>query len=240
MRACRGQTCTTPSASPCGPAPEMQHRDDAVVGQSPTPRWWTSRSTLPGWRRPRHPSDAGRSSRTTKPIGVVWSPCCRRHAHPHPLREAHLEASVRAYGPLLAGTHRLCLSPRPMPMLLSFQRKVDQVTVEETGRPNGIWQWMNSQLGIQAPIIDARDLLTDPAKMLPQITRALQGRRTTPCCDGPRASGDRWRLGPPLVRRSQLIHCVSALCAQGRLSAALQPVCARPVCRPTSFCARKG
>jgi len=63
----------------------------------------------------------------------------------------------------------------PLPMLRSFQRKVDRVTVEETGLPQQaeLWSWLDRHLGVQAPVIDARDLLTSPTVMLPRMADAL-------------------------------------------------------------------
>lgn len=147
----------------------------------------------------------GSRADTTVVDEPLYAPWLQATGAPHPMRAeilAHHETDWRRVVDMLQGpcsspilyekhiskhlcahmdrawlaTHRHAFLIRyPLPMLLSFQRKVDQVTVEETGLPQQVelWQWMSSQLGIQAPIIDARDLLTNPAKMLPQITRAL-------------------------------------------------------------------
>ncbi len=63
----------------------------------------------------------------------------------------------------------------PLPMLRSFQKKVERVTVEETGLPQQaeLWDWLERNLGLQAPVIDARDLLTNPSAMLPRVAAAL-------------------------------------------------------------------
>jgi hypothetical protein len=75
----------------------------------------------------------------------------------------------------LHGHRHAFLIRDPMPMLRSFQRKVERVTVEETGLPQQaeLWKWLHQNLGIEAPVIDARDLLTNPAAMLPRMTAAL-------------------------------------------------------------------
>ncbi|HCH64689.1 MAG TPA: sulfotransferase family protein [Deltaproteobacteria bacterium] len=75
----------------------------------------------------------------------------------------------------LASHRHAFLIRDPWPMLLSFQRKVEQVTVAETGLPQQaeLWHWLHENLGIDAPVIDARDLLTDPSAMLPKMTAAL-------------------------------------------------------------------
>jgi len=67
------------------------------------------------------------------------------------------------------------LTRHPHPMLLSFQHKLEHVTVEETGLPQQqeLWQWLRDELGVEAPVVDARDLLTDPAGVLEQLCVAL-------------------------------------------------------------------
>lgn len=64
----------------------------------------------------------------------------------------------------------------PHPMLLSFHRKLEQVTVEETGLPQQmeLWSWLQEKHGITAPVVDSRDLLTDPQGVLQQLCAALQ------------------------------------------------------------------
>ncbi len=75
----------------------------------------------------------------------------------------------------LASHRHAFLIRDPLPMLLSFQKKVSQVTVEETGLPQQaeLWKWLDRELGVQAPIVDARDLLSAPAKILAALCTAL-------------------------------------------------------------------
>jgi len=75
----------------------------------------------------------------------------------------------------LASHRHAFLIRDPRPMLLSFQRKLEQVTVAETGLPQQmeLWIWLKERLGIAAPVVDARDLLTDPAGVLQQLCVAL-------------------------------------------------------------------
>lgn len=73
-------------------------------------------------------------------------------------------------------THRHAFLIRdPHPMLLSFQRKVETVTVEETGLPQQaeLWQWLHATTGVACPVVDARDLLQDPAGTLAALCAAL-------------------------------------------------------------------
>ena len=74
-------------------------------------------------------------------------------------------------------THRHAFLIRhPHPMLLSFQRKLEQVTVEETGLPQQmeLWSWLHDHHGITAPVVDSRDLLTDPEGVLQRLCAALE------------------------------------------------------------------
>ena len=84
-----------------------------------------------------------------------------------------LPAMDRAW---LASHRHAFLIRDPHPMLLSFQRKLEHVTVEETGLPQQmeLWMWLKEQHGIEAPVVDARDLLTDPSGVLQQLCQALE------------------------------------------------------------------
>ena len=64
----------------------------------------------------------------------------------------------------------------PRGMLLSFQRKMAAVTVEETGLPQQaeLWQWLSQELGVAAPVVDAGDLLRSPARVLRALCSALE------------------------------------------------------------------
>lgn len=76
----------------------------------------------------------------------------------------------------LASHRHAFLIRHPHPMLLSFQRKLEKVTVEETGLPQQmeLWSWLREHHGISAPVVDAQDLLSDPEGVLQQLCTALE------------------------------------------------------------------
>lgn len=73
-------------------------------------------------------------------------------------------------------THRHAFLIRePRAMLHSFARKLERVTVEETGLPQQaeLWQWLADHHGTAAPVVAAADLLADPEGILGQLCAAL-------------------------------------------------------------------
>ena len=74
-------------------------------------------------------------------------------------------------------THRHAFLIRdPHAMLLSFQRKVEHVTLEETGLPQQatLWKWLRAETGVESPVVDARELLTNPAYVLQSLCDSLE------------------------------------------------------------------
>lgn len=74
-------------------------------------------------------------------------------------------------------THRHAFLIRePRAMLRSFAAKLDTVTLDETGVPQQaeLWRWLRDKLGVEAPVVAARDLQTDPAGVLEQLCVALR------------------------------------------------------------------
>lgn len=73
-------------------------------------------------------------------------------------------------------THRHAFLVRdPVPMLASFARKLEEVTVEETGLPQQaeLWRWLKAEHGVEAPIVDSRDVQQNPQGTLRRLCAAL-------------------------------------------------------------------
>jgi len=135
----------------------------------------------------------------------LYAPWLKLTGAPHPMRatiQAHHETDWRAVvqmlttaadAPILYEKHiskhllpqmdrawlrshrHAFLIRHPKPMLLSFQKKMDAVTLEETGLPQQaeLWRWLEAETGVRSPVVDARDLLTHPAGVLEQLCRSL-------------------------------------------------------------------
>ncbi len=135
----------------------------------------------------------------------LYAPWLRATGAPHPLVETILAHHSADWREVIDGLHAFSEAPilyekhiskhllpemdrgwlrshrhaflirHPRPMLQSFQRKLEQVTVEETGLPQQmeLWQYLHDHLGIDAPILDSADLLADPPGMLARLCAAL-------------------------------------------------------------------
>lgn len=75
----------------------------------------------------------------------------------------------------LQGLHHAFLIRDPREMLLSLDRKLDDLRLEDTGLPQqlGIFESFAASTGAAPPVIDAADLLQDPAGVLGTLCERL-------------------------------------------------------------------
>ena len=70
-------------------------------------------------------------------------------------------------------THVLLIRD-PREVLVSLSKVLPHITVEETGLPQQLWLWRRlTGRGINVPIVDARDVLENPPRILENLCSAV-------------------------------------------------------------------
>ena len=115
-----------------------------------------------------HESDWREVARTlTGPIAEGRAVWYQKHMSHHLL--PHMEREW-----MLGLTHAFLIrSPREM--LASLAQVLDDPVLADTGLPQqvALYDWVESRTGRQPPVIDARDVLEDPPRMLAKLCAAL-------------------------------------------------------------------
>jgi hypothetical protein len=110
----------------------------------------------------------------------------------------------------------------PRAVVTSFTKVVGTPRLEDTGFPQqvALFRRVRSRTGRVPPVVDARDVQTDPPRLLRLLCAALDVEYTDAMLSWPPgAAGHRRRVGEALVRRGAQIHVVSTVPAGDRTGA---------------------